>query len=352
MKRTITFLTLAGALLLALGAFTGAVAQADGDTKMPLPPPAKEMAKLDPLLGHWSGKGVAIMTDGGEEMPWTSTSTVKKILGGHFLEETVLIEMGMPVPMMFRTVYAWDHERKCYTAFGCGNMGSAGKSDMFWSPDGKMVQSKISMEGEDVVTERWVTEIDDDELSFVGYRAVNGGASFVHVKGTMKRKDKQTTLPAGSAKMAMSPASEELTPCHEMAGTWNYEGWVIPMPGAPKMEIEGIETVETILGGHTVMSVVDDKPTGYKAMSYMYWDDRSKTIKVFGVNNMGEVHDGSAYFSDGEMLMGHAGKMRGQFMVGENRMTIGEDKIDMVGRIIVDGKLIESMKMTMTRAKS
>ena len=73
------------------------------------PPVAKQMSKCEALVGNWEGSGFVRAMPGMPEMPWTSTTTVKKILDGHFIIDQTKIEIeGMPVPLVMTSVTGWD----------------------------------------------------------------------------------------------------------------------------------------------------------------------------------------------------------------------------------------------------
>ncbi len=105
---------------------------AQEDQPMGMPQPAKELAKLSRLIGHFKGQGTAKHSPDQPASNWTSITHCRKVLGGHFLREDVRIDMGeeKPAPLMFRTFYGVDQNNKRFTYQSIGNMGHAEKGEL------------------------------------------------------------------------------------------------------------------------------------------------------------------------------------------------------------------------------
>ena len=96
--------------------------------------PAKQLAKFGRLIGDWTGKGSLSMPGLGE-MPWTSTSRVRKVLGGHFVRDDTTIDFGgaMPGKLQMITFLGWDKERERYVQLNANNMGGVEITQIHWN---------------------------------------------------------------------------------------------------------------------------------------------------------------------------------------------------------------------------
>ena len=56
-----------------------------------IPGPPEELGKFEIMLGNWEGSGTMWEPPVKTAIPWKAASTVKKILGGHFIQRIKLI---------------------------------------------------------------------------------------------------------------------------------------------------------------------------------------------------------------------------------------------------------------------
>ena len=326
-----------------------------------LPAPAPQLKKLDVTLGNWEGSGTIRMEPEGPKLPWTSKSTARKILGGHFIQEdmTITTAPGAP-PIVFRSVMGWDRNRKCYVSFSGGNEGSYGLQPFYFTAAGKMVSGQTKIEKGHVVCERWVSEYGKEECRFSGERSVDGGPFFVFLEGSTKRGGDGFHAPPEIQPEAMEPPSDKVKAFAPLAGVWDFKGWMKAMPDAPRTEIAGTETVLEVLGGHVYRVHVQGKPfqpggPGYEAESYLGWDPTVNGLQTIGFNNMGEIWTSRMYGQGkNKLVYFHSGVMHGVPMTTRGCMNIVEngDRIEMHSDTLMgEHSPMRTFEGTFTRAK-
>jgi len=321
--------------LLALGLI--AAAQMEG--------PPVEMKKFDVMLGNWEGSGTAKMDPDQPGGEWTAVSTVKKIMGGHFIQENVRINIGpdMP-PMMFWTIYSWDATTKRYMCFMCGNMGGFVRTPVYWTEDGKLVHGSVATEQDKVMTDRSVTEFSENEVRFECLRAAADGEFYVCLKGSMKRGGPGFAVTGETAELRLSPPEEKLKAMAPMAGNWSFKGRMKMMPGSSWTDISGQVSMQPMLGGHVYVERVIGDPMPdmpntprYEGLSFTGWDEQTNCLRCYGFDTMGDAHGITVYPKGEKRLiftnsMVHNGNPMVQRMVLEfsadgNGMKIWSDSI-------------------------
>jgi len=275
-------------LLLATTAAALALAPS-GAAQMPGPP--AQMDRFEPFLGNWVGSGTFAPMPG-VEAEWSSRSTVERILGGYFVQEDMVVETGMGAPFVFRTLYSWDAARKQYVYATFSNMEGARTGDMYFTPEGAMVNMASGVEDETVYTEQWTTVINGDSSTTTAWRSENGGPFRKFLEGTMQRGgDGCREIPA-SAGLVLAPAPDVMAALTDELGTWHFEGRVEPMPGMPMMEISGREEIRAILGGLVHWSDIHGDPMpgappNFHGQVYTGWSSRANCLLFVSVDNFG-----------------------------------------------------------------
>ena len=290
--------------------------------------PPKELGKFAVMLGNWEGTGTAMMSPEGPEGQWTSRSTVKKIMDGHFIQEDVRIDLGpqVPVPLVFRSIYAFDSGTKRVKYFSMGNMGFDGAGTAYWTDDGKFVMSSSKMQEGAPVTNHWVVTFSKDKHTFKGQQSYAGGAFYTHVQGTNKKGGKGFSAD-DSGGLALIPRSAETQKLKVFMGQWKFKGKMSPLPGAPSMSISGNDEIKFILGGQALFGVakgdpIEGFPKSYRGNWYMVWDAERKCYRSFSVENFGQFHGQRAYFhGDRKLIFVGTAMYEGQPTVG--RMMMG-----------------------------
>lgn len=259
-----------------------------------MPTPPAELAKFERLLGNWTGTGKATMEPGSEGGSWTATSSYKKAMGGFFIQEETVIDVGPGAPnLAFRSFFGYDRENGRYMSCTLNNMGAPSAAEIHWADDDTLVSIETSIEAGQFIIDRWVTKLGKDAYSFVGYRTIGSGQPFVHVEGRMTRTDKPVDARAISAAASFVPVGPQMQRLNRMAGKYRLEGTYQPGPELPVMEIAGLETFEPVFGGAAlVATVLGDEAPGigvYEAWMAMGWNESKGCYTSVHVNNMGEI---------------------------------------------------------------
>jgi hypothetical protein len=271
-----------------------------------------ELSKFDRLIGNWEGTGTAMMGPDGPAAPWTASSTIKKVLDGFFLQEDVVIDLGevMPMPIVFRTFYAYDQQTQKYMTLSVGNMGAPTASQIHWADDNTMVSVDATMEGGQFMQDRWVTKLEKDVISFKGFRSPGAGPTFPHIEGRMTRTKTAFTPPAPAQVPSGAPANPEMAQLLRMAGKYRLDGWFRPVAEMEPMTIGATETYAPIFGSSILEmnTVGDDNPAFgvYKAWSAYGFSDWKKSFVAIHLNNMGEMASTEGRFVDGHLVFTHS----------------------------------------------
>lgn len=309
-------------LALALGLWLG------GTVAAQMGGPAEELKRYEPMLGNWEGSGGGNSAPG-VPMKWTSKSTMKKILGGHFIQDDTQIEVEGFGTLVMRTVYGWDAARKRHFALNVSNLGSPSEGTIFWAGDKRIVQSHTTKGYEGVVSERWITDIEADKIRFVGTKSVDGGKPFIHVEGSITRGGEGFDADKAKAEAAM-PATPHMKRMKVFAGMWKSTGhWNDPESGAAT-EMTGESTMQPAFGGHvlyghgTMEMNMGEAPMTVASRSYGYWSDKHQAYRWVGMNSMGMYHGSSGYEAGAHRTVWmSSGIFMGKPMVG--RLVIEED---------------------------
>ena len=296
--------------------------------------PAKEVKKFEKLIGTWEGTGTVTHGPEAPTEKWTSRSSCKWVLGGHFVREDVRIDVPSQAnPLEFISLYGWDRENKRYIQVGISNLGSGTLTEVHWTANGKMVTGSTSVAMGELVVDRWVTTFGDGEISFVGNQAEGDGPFYEMVVGTMKRTNaKATEVNIVNASFMPAAVTAHTAAIGKLSGTvgdYKMKGWFIPAPGAPKMDFTGTETVRTIFGGSVIEMVSKGDPSpgmpDYQGIGWIAWDDHEKCFNMTYANNMGEVNIQKGRKQGNKIIMTGAGLYQGQPTSGRGVIELAED---------------------------
>ncbi len=304
------------ALALALTIGGAAVAQ--------MGPPAKQLKVYEPMLGNWEGSGGGNSAPG-VPMKWTSKSTMKKILGGHYIQDDTKIEVEGFGTLVMRSIYGWDANRKRHFAINVSNLGSAGESTVFWVDGKRMISSHTKRGFQGVESDRWVTEVGENKISFVGTQSLNGDKPFVHVEGTITRGGDGFDADTFKADAA-APPSPHMKRMKPFTGSWTSEGRWMNTETETWTKMSGSSTVVPAFGGHVIYSrgksTMEGMPTPVEGYAYGFWSDEHQAYRWVGVNSMGMYHGSTGY---------EAGEGRTVWMM--NDMFMGKP---VVGRLVIE----------------
>ena len=292
-----TLFTLAPAVCLA------ATALAQG------PQPAKELAPYKALVGHWEGSGT-VNPGPGMTLEWTATIDFQPILGGHFYQEDLNVDLGedMP-PYQARTIHGWDSEGGRYIQFGIDSDGSGVLSEMHWA--GHVLVGSRTMVDEmsgQVMTTRNTAEVADGKWTIDMRRAVAGGDESAFVQGVMERTAERAQ-PIDASAVRAGGLSPDLADLRPLVGKWNVTGQVRP-PGMDPMDVTATETITPVFGGSALLSHVVGQPGDYQEF-YLLWHDGGR-IHHAAVNNMGHFLAAEGKVSGDNLVMVHSGTAYGE----------------------------------------
>lgn len=256
--------------------------------------PAPQVRKLARLVGAWQGEGISRM--GGQEGKWTATSSARWVLGGHFVQEDLRIDMGeyVPAPMLIRSLYGYDREHDRYVALSVSNMGPPAASRVVFLDDHTLVTiaARVSMGAPAV--HRTVTRLSADAYEFTLDEASADHPFQRIVEGRFTRVKEAPGIDGvetADASYAMMPVPEEMAKLDVMLGTWKVEGKMVPMPGADAVNVTGKQICTKILGGHVLAaSVLGDSQQGgpaYEALYFAGWNPDARAFRTLYADNMG-----------------------------------------------------------------
>ena len=289
--------------------------------------PPKEMARFEKLLGTWIGSGTTRMSPEEPEAPWTSRSTTKKVMGGHFIRDDTLIDIKGQVPMnlAFITFYAWDATQSRYMVYSVTNMGELQVTELEWTDDNTIVQQSLTHREGKNVFERWVTKIKGDEVTFEGSTAGATGGLWTMVKGKMTRsKDAEPVSLDKAGAMAMMKPGEEMKRLARMAGNYTLKGSWSMSPDQKAQTFDGTELVRPIFGGLVVES--RSAGEGYEEYSASVWNPRQKRYVSIGLNSWGLHHRITGFWaSDQDLVFTFEGEMMGQKLVTRSVLRVDKN---------------------------
>ncbi len=257
-----------------------------------VPAPASQLKKFEPFIGDWQVSGTMRATADAPETPWTARESLRWALGGHFVQQELLIEFGEAMPSLaFTGFMGWDNEHQRYVSLGASNLGEVAHMEPQFPDDNTMIVARTGfMEGQ-LMVERNILKIGDGTYSFEIEMAMGDGPFFTTVKGTATRSAARGQALAVEATMSMAPPAAEMATFEKFVGESDIVGTMIPAPGAPEMPITGTETFSMIMGG-TVMKnrVIGDAGPGappYEGIGFTAWNPVDQCYDMISVDNMG-----------------------------------------------------------------
>lgn len=298
--------------------------------EMGAPPPAKELAKLQPLVGEWEGSGKVQAEPGADMTPWTAKSTYEWGFGKHWLMEHTKISMdGMPA-LEFHSATGWDREGKRFIAIMGSNMGSVHQQEIDFVGDDKMLSVSSMIEGGKRIVETGVTLIGKDGFTFKAHRSVDGGEPQLFLEGSFKRTQGLKLTPT-DASFPMPTKIPELQRLSGMQGNYKVTGKMIPAPGMGTVPISGKQSVMLVSGGTLMIFKVDGDPLPgtefrYQSMGALTWDKKRNCYRFGFVSNMGEggVIDGFYDEKTRRIVFTRAGTMMGKPYVVREVMQLDD----------------------------
>lgn len=313
-----------------LGVHAGVSAQ--DQPAMPDTSPAAQVQKFKHLIGTWEGSGKLFKKPGSEASPWTAKAIIRKALGGHFIREDVVVDLGEAATgtLIFRSYFGFNKETKRFMILGASNAGEVEANVIDWADKDTFVYTSTeNLEGQ-VIHDRWIVKTTADTYSILCKRSIGAGEEFTHVEGSYKRSENKIKAVALKASASFLPPPKPMTRASKMAGVYKLKGSMVPMPGAPEMAISGVETATPIFGGSVIAFEIAGDPVqgmpAYEAFSAMAWNNTKNCYSMIYVSNMGECGEASSwYVNDTTMVTTNAGIRNGQPMVERSILTLDKN---------------------------
>lgn len=287
------------------------------------PEPPKELGRLDRLLGHWVGKGTAQGGPDGPSMPWTSRSTVTKVLGGHFLRDDMVIEFSQPAPMTlaFRNYLTYDATKKRYLIYSVSNAGDMKVQEMHWLGDDAAVQVDARVFQGKPMIERWTTKFGKGTQTYHGQEMGPTGGAFTHVEGSAKRVKDAKPVDLSKVGGFMAAPGDEMKRLHRMVGDYEMTGKYAMQPGQEMVPFTGQEKVRALFGGLVLENHASGD--GYEGYGLMVWDARDGIYRRINFNSWGMHGQVDGFWSgDTELVMLFKGDMMGQHMITRSVFSV------------------------------
>jgi len=305
--------------------------------EMEMPKPAPILARFEPLIGVWTGKGVARQSadaKSGTE-PWTATMSIQRILGGFAVQEDLVIEMGAPTPFLMRTVYGFDASSGHAMAVIVSNVGQANRMGYEFHGDGILVTYGIDPAHDESGTGigRSRIEFTKDSYRFVHDGMRGAGRPFVEVEGEFTKPAGGGAVKAVDVAFANQPAGEEMKSLAAFFGKYAVAGKMMMAPGQPMVDITGTDAYQPMYGGLIALETVEGESgpemPKYVSHSYGAWNPVTSCYDWFVFDNMGVAMSMASRWSKPGTQMVFAGSMvsMGTLVSSNTVMNLGQNGI-------------------------
>lgn len=306
------------------------------------PEPSPKLAAFEPMVGTWTGKGTVIPQEGMPAEEWTATVEIKPILDGFFFQEETIVHVGAPTPMVMRGIYGWDAEHERLVAFGCGNQGISNVGTVYFPSRTTMVIGVAEEQNGVPMVARNTWTFGGDELTYKSERANGAGDWYTEVEGKFERTDVKPKGVTEASFMGVPVAAPMTVLAGKMVGTYDVKGTMTMAPGMPATKIHGTESIQPILGGHTLFSEVRGYAEGddaeYVGHNYMCWDPVDNCFDLVFVSNMGEFGKAEARMTeDGHLVTIASGPMMGQLTASRSIIKFGPTGVEEVISHLLSG---------------
>ena len=294
------------------------------------PVPANELDVFTPYLGHWEGTGTLRRSPDSEPTSWTARNHTRKFLGGFWILEEMTIEMeGFPTPVEMRTICGWDAENQKLVRCSVGSMGHGGVTELAHI-DGALVSVSAIFKQGVHLSDRVIWRAGKDSWSITLERGFNAGETFQYGEGTFRRIEAKNEATPVDAASSATPLKPEMAGAKPLLGNHRVDGWIIPMPGLPRMDIGAVEKNRSILGGNAIESLVVGDPMpgmegSFEAFSYFWWAEEKQCFISAWFDSMGAAEISECRPADeNTWVMTRAGMLMGQPMVDRSVLTFAD----------------------------
>lgn len=277
--------------------------------------PAPQLAKLEQLVGDWTGRGKMIEPTG-QETPWTADISYRWTLGGHFLQEDFAVRMeGAAMPMVIRNYYGWDRERGRYVAAMINSNGRARVNEVAVQPDGALTTLQRHHEHGIVFQERARVRVDGDRLEMRVDMLMPEGDSVQVIEGALRRGGERFEGDWSVAAWMGAQPNEAMQELAKMAGSYETKGEMTMAPGMPMTAITGTDEWEMVFGGVAMHGRTDGQaagaPDAYESHALWGWDPEDQCMNTVFVDSMGMVGEMKCRWFDGKLVSTMAGTQMG-----------------------------------------
>ena len=257
------------------------------------PEPAEQLRALEPFVGSWRGEGEMI-EPGGVRTPWTSRSTYRWALDGHFLQEDFTITMrGIETPMVFRSYVGWDRDRGRYVRAQASSDGVVALDEVHLLDGGVMLTVKTRYQAGLPYHERSRVVVDGDAMKVAVDMLMHEGASMRVIDGRLDRVEASFDGAWDTPPWMDAAPAAPMRRLARMAGDYETKGQMASGPGAPMAEVALRDRWQMAFGG-TVMhcrTVGALAGAGGAYQSHAFWahDARDRRLRAVYVDNMGLI---------------------------------------------------------------
>jgi hypothetical protein len=358
------FSTLAARIAL-LTAAAPAIASASLRAQLVTPQPARQLAAFAPLVGTWKGSGVMRQDPARPGARWSSHTSYRWVLGGHFLREDARVEIdGAPAAVQFTAFYGYDRETRRLMSYTVDSLGALEAVEVHWVDDNTMVTASGRVEAGIPAINRWVTRLQGTRMSLTGHTAVGAGDFFARVEGTATRTSKDAE-PVHLAEDGPVPATAGTTarmqPLESLCGDYGFTGWTVPAPGQARVAIRGAESVRPVFGGAILRfrqreEATRERPGRRERESYLAWDGQDACYRMVTLTDAGTVEVAACRAAGASKLILTSARTQG----GQPAVARGVVELDdegamtgiQVDRILSDGVLERVLELHHEKEKS
>jgi hypothetical protein len=301
------------------------------------PGPAPELARLKAFEGSWRASGTVRFQADAPETRWTSKGTAKWVLGGHFLEEQLRVDFApdsnLP-PLVFRSFYGFDRERRRYAVATASNLGMLELKDAFWVGEDAFVIQSLTIEDGVPALNRETLKPAKEGYEFTIESARGAGPLVVLVKGSSRRADEGYQIGAADYGSFFGPPGRErgreMEKFKDAAGAYRVKGTFVMAPGAEPFPIAARETVHSyfqgsVFGHHVAGDPVPDFPR-FEGWGFIAWDEANGRYSQVWIDNMGNFGRSNAFWTEDRRLVATTEMLHmGQPMVERSIIDYGED---------------------------
>jgi len=271
--------------------------------------PHASMAKYEPMLGNWVGRGFVRETAESEPIAWVAVQSVTKVFGGQFVQTDMRIEFdGAPSVLEFREILGWDrkHDRPQHVIFS--NAASAEVVDSRFVDDNTLVSVRHGWMDQVSEVERTTLTFGAGAYTMKMDRARGSEPMFTHVEGRFVKGERTFSARSPEANIVfLEEADGHMGRIAVMTGNYTFQGWTKPNIAGEKLNIEGANGIETIFGGHVLTSHISGNLIGstvtFETWTYTTWSADKKCYVSVALDGGGGMSISEARWNGAKQLL-------------------------------------------------